>query len=263
LIAMTLEPNDYLGWVRYTTGSQDLIVVTRHGQSIRFNERNVRVMGRQAGGVGAIRFIDDDEIAGMDVIADPDATLLIITEFGFGKRTKLHEYRLQGRYGYGIRTLSAKSLEEKTGRIIGASVVSPDDDLTLITVGGMALRTEVGMINVYKRATSGVKMIKLAEEDVKMIKLAEEDVIVSMAIVSGDLEERQKRAAALAGNGSDEAPLEILDEEDHLDEDDEGEIGEEEEIGDFEEDFGDDPDDDPDGFDGPRERRHGEDDDER
>jgi DNA gyrase subunit A len=209
-------------------------------------------MGRQAGGVGAIRFIENDEIAGMDVINDPEATLLVVTEFGFGKRTKLHEYRLQQRYGYGIRTLSSKSLEEKTGRIIGASVVSPDDDLTLITVGGMALRTEVGMINVYKRATSGVKIIHLAKED----------VIVSMAIVSGDLEERQRRAALESGNGADEPVLGEDEDEVEIGADDEEAIleGEIPEDAEFEEDFGDEPEDDPDDFGGTRESSGSEDD---
>jgi len=173
LIAMTLDEDDYLGWVRRTDGNQDLIVVTRHGQSIRFHERDVRVMGRPAGGVSAIRLADDDEVAGMDVITDPYATLLVVTEYGYGKRTPLTEYKVQRRFGSGIRTLS-KDLH-KTGSIIGASVVTPEDGLTLITAGGIVLRTEVDTISIYGRSTSGVKMIHLADDD----------VLVSMAIVAG------------------------------------------------------------------------------
>ncbi len=173
LIAMTLDEDDYLGWVRRTNGNQDLIVVTRHGQSIRFHERDVRVMGRPAGGVSAIRLADDDEVAGMDVITDPYATLLVVTEYGYGKRTPLTEYKVQRRFGSGIRTLS-KDLH-KTGSIIGASVVTPEDGLTLITAGGIVLRTEVDTISIYGRSTSGVKMIHLADDD----------VLVSMAIVAG------------------------------------------------------------------------------
>ena len=172
LIAMGLDDDDYLGWVRLTNGNQDLILVTRDGMSIRFNERDVRVMGRPAGGVSAIRFQDGDELAGMEVITDPRDTLLVVTEYGYGKRTPLAEYKVQRRYGSGIRTLSRDS--EKTGRIIGSAIVKPEDDLTLITAGGMALRTEVGMINIYGRSTSGVKLMDLPHDD----------VLVSMAIVS-------------------------------------------------------------------------------
>ena len=189
LIAMALDEDDYLGWVRQTTGNQDLIIVTRHGQSIRFHERDVRVMGRPAGGVSAIRLADDDEVAGMDVITDPHATLLVVTEYGYGKRTPLTEYKVQRRFGSGIRTLS-KDLH-KTGAIIGASVVKPDDGLTLITAGGIVLRTEVDTVSIYGRATSGVKMINLADDD----------VLVSMAIVSGAKEDELEYASP-DGKGS-------------------------------------------------------------
>ncbi len=178
LIAMGLDEDDYLGWVRHTTGNQDLILVTRNGMSIRFNEEDVRVMGRPALGVSAIRFRGDDELAGMDVIHDPRDTLLVVTEYGYGKRTPLHEYKRQRRYGSGIRTLS-KDLQ-KTGRIISARVVSHDDNLTLITAGGMALRTDVSSINIYGRATSGVKLMDLPNND----------VLVSIALVSGERPER-------------------------------------------------------------------------
>ncbi len=201
LIAMSLDPDDYLGWVCRTTGRQDLILVTRNGMSIRFNEQDVRVMGRPAAGVSAIRLRPDDEVAGMDVVTDPRGDLLVVTEYGFGKRTPLREYGRQRRYGYGIRTLS-KNLR-KTGRIIGARVVSPDDSLTLITAGGIALRTEVESINVYGRVTSGVKLIDLPDDD----------VLVSMALVRG---EKAQRPAAASGDGAlpqDDEPYEPLPDE--------------------------------------------------
>ncbi len=197
LIAMSLDDDDYLGWVRHTSGNQDLILVTRKGQSIRFDERDVRVMGRPAGGVSAIRFRSDDELAGMDVVADPRDTLLVVTEYGYGKRTPISEYKRQRRYGSGIRTL-AKDFG-KTGRIIGAKLVSLDDDLTLITAGGIALRTEVHTISLYGRATSGVKVMDLAEDD----------VLVGMAIVSPEKQAGNGAAAAtgagilLSGDGYD------------------------------------------------------------
>jgi DNA gyrase subunit A len=205
LIAMSLDEDDYLGWVKHTSGHQDLILATRYGQSIRFSERDVRVMGRPAAGVSAIRLRAGDELAGMDVIVDSGDTLLVVTEYGYGKRTPIHEYKRQRRYGGGLRTLS-KELH-KTGRIIGAAVVTPDDDLTLITAGGIALRTEVHTINIYGRATSGVKLMDLAEDD----------VLVGMAIVGS---EESAQRAALAGNGSDldeDLPI-ILDDEEIEDE---------------------------------------------
>jgi DNA gyrase subunit A len=125
---------------------------------------------------------------------------LIQATYGYGKRTPLHEYKRQRRYGGGIRTLS-KELH-KTGRIIGAAVVTPDDDLTLITAGGIALRTEVHTINIYGRATSGVKLMDLAEDD----------VLVGMAIVGS---ETSALRVALADDGSDldeDLPI-ILDDE--------------------------------------------------
>jgi DNA gyrase subunit A len=201
LIAMSLDPDDYLGWVVRTNGRQDLILVTRNGMSIRFNEQDVRVMGRPAAGVSAIRLRADDEVAGMDVVSDPRGDLLVVTEFGFGKRTPLREYGRQRRYGYGVRTLS-KNLR-KTGRIIGARVVSPDDSLTLITAGGVALRTEVESINVYGRVTSGVKLIDLPDDD----------VLVSMALVRG---EKAQRPATVSGDGAlsaEEEPYEPLPDE--------------------------------------------------
>jgi DNA gyrase subunit A len=207
LIAMGLEEDDYLGWVARTNGAQDLILVTRKGQSIRFSERDVRVMGRPAGGVSAIRFRGDDELAAMDVITDLRNTLLVVTEYGYGKRTPLDEYKRQRRYGSGIRTLSTDV--RKTGRIIGARVVTPEDGLTLITAGGIALRTEVDTINTYGRATSGVKLIDLPEDD----------VLVSMAIVSGDAEEQEDRRDGRNGSEIDQAAV-LVDAGDDLEDED-------------------------------------------
>jgi DNA gyrase subunit A len=202
LIAMTLDEEDYLGWVKLTTGNQDLILVTRNGMSIRFNERDVRVMGRNAAGVSAIRFRGDDELTGMDVIHDPDLELLVVTQYGYAKRTPLHEYGCQRRYGMGIRTLAKD--EHKTGPIIGSSVVSPEDGLTIITVGGIALRTEVNTISRYGRITSGVKLIDLADDD----------SLVSIAIVSGTPPEDRMLPPLSSANGDQASELmELTDEE--------------------------------------------------
>jgi DNA gyrase subunit A len=119
-------------------------------------------MGRSAAGVNAIRLQEDDEIAGMDVIANPAADLLVVTERGYGKRTPLDEYSAQARYGQGVRTLARN---EKTGPVIAARTVEPGDLLTLITVAGMALRTEVDNISRIGRNTQGVQLMKMAEGD--------------------------------------------------------------------------------------------------
>jgi len=173
LIAITLEEGDKLGWVKLTAGHQDLILVTRDGMSIRFHEEEVRTMGRSAAGVNAIRLQPGDEVAGMDVIDDPDADLLVVTERGYGKRTPLEEYSAQARYGQGVRTLARN---EKTGPVIAARTVELGDLLTLITVAGMALRTEVDTISQIGRNTQGVQLMKMAEGDtIASIALFDDD----------------------------------------------------------------------------------------
>jgi DNA gyrase subunit A len=163
LIALTLDNDDELGWVKLTGGEDEIVVVSRSGQAIRFDENDVRAMGRTAAGVGAMRLGKDDEIRGMDVV-DPDAELLVVTEKGYAKRTPLVEYNLQKRKGSGVRTL-ARSLK-KTGGIIGVRVVSDDGDLTIISRDGMVLRTAIKHISSLGRATQGIRVINLKGDDV-------------------------------------------------------------------------------------------------
>ena len=173
LIAISLDEGASLAWVKLTTGHQDIILLTAEGQSICFNEEEVRPMGRPAAGVNAIKLRKGDEVAGMDVIHNPDLDLLIVTEHGYGKRTPLAEYTRQSRYGLGIRTLARN---QKTGRIIAARVVQPDDHVTFITSGGMALRTRVGNVSQISRNTQGVQLMDLAEGDtITSVALIEED----------------------------------------------------------------------------------------
>lgn len=173
LIAISLDEGDSLGWVELTTGDQDIIIVTAQGQSICFNESEVRAMGRPAAGVNAIKLRPGDEVAGMDVIRDPEVDLLVVTENGYGKRTPLSEYTRQSRYGLGIRTLAHN---QKTGRIVAARVVSPGDHVTFITSGGMALRTRVDDISQIGRNTQGVQLMDLAPGDtITSVALLEED----------------------------------------------------------------------------------------
>ncbi len=159
LIAITLDEGDELGWVKLTAGHQDMILVTAQGQSIRFNEEEVRPMGRSAAGVNAIKLRGGDILAGVDAITDPNMDLLVVTQNAFGKRTPLPDYPTQSRYGLGVRTLARNP---KTGPIIAVRVVNPGDHLTLITTGGKTLRTSVDTISRMGRSTQGVQLMNLS-----------------------------------------------------------------------------------------------------
>jgi DNA gyrase subunit A len=163
LIALNLDDDDELGWVKLTNGKNEIIIVSREGQAIRFHEDDVRPMSRTAAGVGAMRLKAGDEIRGMDVV-DPGAGLLVVTEKGFAKRTALSEYGLQRRNGSGIRTL-AKDMS-KTGSIVAARVVSNKGDLTLISRDGIILRTAIKDISRQGRATLGVRVMAFKGDDV-------------------------------------------------------------------------------------------------
>jgi DNA gyrase subunit A len=159
LIAMGLAKGDVLGWVRLTSGRNEIIVVTEKGQSLRFKESQVRPMGRPASGVKAINLKKGDYVAGMNVVVAKE-DLLVVTSNGYGKRTPLSEYPTQNRGGVGVLTLSRAKLKQ-TGSIADARVVNEDDDLTIISSGGIVLRTKVKQIAKTGRATMGVRAIDL------------------------------------------------------------------------------------------------------
>ncbi|MEW6567211.1 MAG: DNA gyrase subunit A [Chloroflexota bacterium] len=163
LIAIGLDAEDVLGWVRLTSGNDEIILVTAQGQALRCHEKLVRPMGRPAAGVRAIGLRTGDRVTSMDVV-DPQGDLLVVTEKGFGKRTPLEEYPAKGRGTGGVVTLSREKLEV-TGPIASAGVVHDDDDLTIISGAGIVLRTKVSQIKRAGRATMGVKAIDLREGD--------------------------------------------------------------------------------------------------
>ena len=163
MIALTLDEDDELGWVKLTHGHNEVVLVSHSGQAIRFDEKDVRPMGRTAAGVGAMRLRANDEIRGMDIV-DPEADLLVVTVNGFAKRTPLREYALQGRNGSGVRTLSKDM--QKTGNVMAARVVSNEGDLTLISRDGMMLRIAIKNISRQSRATQGVRVMSLKSDDV-------------------------------------------------------------------------------------------------
>ncbi|MCU0317389.1 MAG: DNA gyrase subunit A [Fimbriimonadaceae bacterium] len=161
LRAFDIEEGDELGWVLTTRGNDDLILITREGMSIRFNEQQARDRSRAAGGVRAISLKNDDILVGADVCRE-DATLLVVGENGYGKRTELAEYRLQGRGGSGILTMN---VTEKTGKIVSAEVVEADDRLIVLTTLGQGIRVKVKEIRLVKRVAQGVKLINLKSGD--------------------------------------------------------------------------------------------------
>jgi DNA gyrase subunit A len=158
LIAMNLEEGDQLGWARVTSGKDEVIFVTENGQALRFNESKVRAMGRQAAGVQAIKLKKDDAVTSMDVV-EKDGSLLVVTSTGYGKQTPLKEYSPKGRATSGIATIDHKALKE-IGKIIAARVVQQDDDLTIITANGVAIRIKNKTVKQAGRATKGVHLIK-------------------------------------------------------------------------------------------------------
>jgi DNA gyrase subunit A len=163
LIAINLAKGDVLGWAKLTTGKDEIILITANGQALRYHEKVVRAMGRPAAGVKSVNLKKGDYINSMEVV-DSKMDLLVVTEKGYGKRTPLSEYPVKGRATMGVLTIDRKKAK-LTGRIIGACIVEADDDLTLISTGGIILRTKVGTISQMGRATQGVRVMDLKKGD--------------------------------------------------------------------------------------------------
>ena len=158
LQGITLKDEDELIAVRLTDGQDNVVLVTKNGLCITFDEKDVRPIGRVAQGVIGIRLDDDDEVIGMEsVIGGGKATLLAITENGFGKRTELDEYRVQKRGGRGVITYK---ITPKTGQIVGVRIATEDDDVMLITDKGTIIRLKVKEISVLGRSTQGVTLMR-------------------------------------------------------------------------------------------------------
>jgi DNA gyrase subunit A len=161
IIAINLDKGDDLVEVRLTNGNNEIVLITQQGMSIRFQEDQVRSMGRNAGGVKGIELEKGDAVVALALV-DPDATLLVAGGNGIGKRTDFEEYRQQSRGGKGIITMKTG---DKTGNVVGALTVRDSDELMLITSGGQMVRIPVKGIREAGRNTMGVKLINLAEKD--------------------------------------------------------------------------------------------------
>lgn len=169
IIAVKLKDGDELIDIKQTSGNDDVIIVTKNGKSIRFNEKDVRPMGRVAGGVRAIKLEEDDEVVSMSLVKEDDE-LLVVTKNGYGKRTPVKEYKLQDRGGKGVLTYDKKKFS-KTGELIGAMTVEEDDEILLINSDGIIIRIAAKDVSELGRATLGVKIMKVAE-DTNIISMA-------------------------------------------------------------------------------------------
>lgn len=162
IIAINLDEDDELAWVRLTDGNDDILVATRNGMSIRFNENDCRPIGRTARGVKAIDLKQNDEVVGMCVIRenqDDSMKILTVSESGLGRLSEHSEYRLQSRAGKGVLNYHT----EKYGKVASVNAVTKDDDLILISSDGIIIRISAGQINVVSRTSKGVRVMKLSE----------------------------------------------------------------------------------------------------
>lgn len=163
LIAISLKRGDELRGVRKTSGKDEILLVTKNGQSIRFNEKDARTMGRSAAGTHGIKLKKGDEVIAMDVIPANGKHILVVTENGYGKRTDIKEYRVQTRGGSGIKTAN---ITVKTGGLVYARVLTgEEEDLIVISRKGQVIRTEIGSIATISRSTQGVRIMKLDSGD--------------------------------------------------------------------------------------------------
>ena len=161
LIAIKLEPADELIGVRLTDGEQEIMLFTENGLAIRFDEQQIRSMGRTARGVRGIRLSENSTLVEM-VALERDGHVLVVTEHGFGKRTQLEEFRAQTRGGKGVK---ASDISDKSGKIVGGKIVTSGDDLMLVTAKGVLIRQKVDLISVLGRTARGLKLIKLDAGD--------------------------------------------------------------------------------------------------
>jgi DNA gyrase subunit A len=179
IIAINLDEDDELAWVRLTDGNDDILVATRGGMSIRFNENDCRPIGRTARGVKAIELKDNDEVVGMCVIPenqDDSKKVLTVSETGLGRLSNHDEYRVQSRAGKGVLNYHT----EKYGEVASVLLVSDDNDIILISSDGIIIRIKASQINTVSRTSKGVRVMRVSEG---------EKLVSATAVSSGDDEE--------------------------------------------------------------------------
>ncbi|CEG29498.1 DNA gyrase subunit A [Bacillus sp. B-jedd] len=200
LIALNLREGDELISVRLTDGSKEIVIATKKGMQIRFPEDDVRTMGRTATGVKGITLDADDEVIGMEVLEE-GTEVLVVTSKGYGKRTDASEYRIQGRGGKGIKT--ANVVEEKNGHLVSMKTVTGEEDLMLITTGGVLIRIPVDSISKVGRNTIGVKLINVKDNEsvATVAKVEREDE-------KSELDEDELAGMVIEADHTDE-PIEV------------------------------------------------------
>jgi DNA gyrase subunit A len=204
IIAIKIRDDDELVAVRRTSGTDDIIMVSRSGQAARFNETEARPMGRDTGGVRGMNVSrGDNRVLAMDVARD-DTELLVVTENGYGKRTAIADYPVKGRGTMGVKTIA---LTEKKGALAGAMIVREHHDLVFISQNGMVQRTSVRGISLYGRSSQGVRVMNLREDDqVSAVALVMETAADTGAEVTEELPGASGNGAPPTPEGADDAP---------------------------------------------------------
>lgn len=213
IIALNIREDDQLVKVEMTNGSQHIVIAAKSGRAIHFNETAVRPMGRTATGVRAIRLNDDnDYVIGMVCASEENATLLVVSEKGYGKRSRLDEYRITNRGGKGVK---AMSVTEKTGTLVAIKEVVETDDLMIINKSGIIIRISVDGLRIMGRATQGVRLIKIGENDeissVEKISKEEEVEVVEDAtlVIDEDITNTSDESSTDETDDSSDEPNEI------------------------------------------------------
>jgi DNA gyrase subunit A len=180
LISIKLREGDELKWVRQASDDNNIIMVTKNGKCIQFDQSDVRPMGRASMGVRGIKLKEGDVVVEMDVVKSPDADLLVVMENGLGKRTPLNQYRFQSRGGSGVKTAN---LNEKTGKLVGAKILEPnvDGDIMILSKKGVMIRTGLASVPRRGRATQGVYIMRTKKGD----------IVRSMSFIIKDPEEEE------------------------------------------------------------------------
>ena len=181
MIAININEGDEVVGVRLTNGHNELLLANRNGRAVRFDENDVRTMGRVSTGVIGMRLDgDDDEVVGLVCVNDPQTeTIMVVSENGYGKRSEVEDYRKTARGAKGVKTLA---ITEKTGRLVAIKVVTDENDLMIINKSGVLIRLKVADVRVMGRATQGVRLINLAKKN---------DTIASVCKVQHSEEEEE------------------------------------------------------------------------
>ena len=189
ITAITINEGDRLLNAALTNGKNDIIIAKSEGKAVRFNERDVRPMGRTASGVRGVTLESaEDRVIGMVCLSHDNANLLVVSEKGYGKRSLIEDYRITRRGGKGVKTIN---VTEKTGKLVAIKSVIDNDDLMIINKSGISIRISVAELRVMGRATQGVRLIKLNEEDaissVEKIQKIEEDITETDSTTTEDI----------------------------------------------------------------------------